>query len=143
MKRFMVWAIALVFLFTTSAIAGEPAKKDAPAAPAAKAEPAKAEKKDEAKKVEKKAAEMSTAGKVLAVSDKVLKIERTLKGKAETMEFSLEKSITGIKVGDQVKVSYLKKDGLNILIKVALAEKKAEKKAEPKKAEAKKEEPKK
>ena len=34
MKRFMVWAIALVFLFCTSAIAGEPMKKDAAATPA-------------------------------------------------------------------------------------------------------------
>ena len=41
MKRFMVWVIAFVFLFTTSAIAAE-VKKEA-AAPAAKAEPAKAE----------------------------------------------------------------------------------------------------
>ena len=31
---------------------------------------------------------MSTAGKVLEVSDKVLKMERTLKGKTETMDFS-------------------------------------------------------
>ncbi len=49
MKRFMVWAIALVFLFTTSAIAAE-AKKEA-AAPAATAEAAKAD----AAKAEKKA----------------------------------------------------------------------------------------
>ncbi len=69
--------------------------------------------------------EMSTAGKVLEVSDKVLKIERTLKGKAETMEFSLEKSFTDIKVGDQIKVSYLEKDGRNILIRVAPAKKTA------------------
>jgi len=115
MKRFMVLIVGLVFLFCTSAIA-------APAT-AAKADPAKT------KTAEKKAAKMSTAGKVLAVSDKVLKIERTLKGKAETMEFSLEKSITGIKVGDQVKVSYLVKDGQNILIRVAPAKKKAKKKA--------------
>jgi hypothetical protein len=37
MKRFMVLVIGLVFLFTTSAIAGEP-KKDAAAAGAAKVE---------------------------------------------------------------------------------------------------------
>ena len=136
MKRFMILVIGLVFLFTTSAIAGEPAKKDAAPAPAAAADPAKA------KTAEKKAAEMSTAGKVLAVSDKVLKIERTLKGKAETMEFSLEKSLTDIKVGDQIKVNYLVKDGRNILIRVAPAKKTAVKKAEPKK-EVKKAEPKK
>ena len=79
--------------------------------------------------------EMSTAGKVLEVSDKILKIERTLKGKAESMEFSLEKSFTGITVGDQIKVSYLEKDGRNILLRVAPAKKTAVRK--PKKDAAK------
>ena len=40
--------------------------------------------------------EMSTAGKVLEISDTLLKIERTLKGNAETMEFVLEKPFPGI-----------------------------------------------
>jgi len=130
MKRFMVLVIGLVFLFTTSAIAAD-TKAAASADPVKKVEKKAAAKKADtkAKKTEKKAADMSTTGKVLEVSDKVLKIERTLKGKAETMEFSLEKSITGIKMGDQVKVSYLVKDGRNILIKVAPAKKTADKKA--------------
>ncbi len=68
---------------------------------------------------------MSTAGKVLEVSDTILKIERTLKGKAEIMEFVLEKPFTNIAVGDQIKVSYLEKDGRNILIRVAPAKKTA------------------
>jgi hypothetical protein len=65
--------------------------------------------------------EMSTAGKVMDVSDKVLKIERTLKGEAETMEFSLEKPCTNIAVGDHIKVNYREKEGRNILIRVAPA----------------------
>ncbi len=65
--------------------------------------------------------EMSTAGKVIEVSDTVLKIERILKGEAETMEFSLEKPFAGIAVGDQIKVSYREKGGRNILIRVAPA----------------------
>ena len=65
---------------------------------------------------------MSTAGKVLEVSDTILKIERTLKGKAEIMEFILEKPFPNIAVGDQIKVSYLEKDGRNILIRVAPAQ---------------------
>jgi hypothetical protein len=69
--------------------------------------------------------EMSTAGKVLEITDKSLKIERTLKGKAEIMEFSLEKSFADIKVGDQIKVSYLEKEGRNILIRVSPAKKTA------------------
>ena len=68
---------------------------------------------------------MSTAGKVLEVSDKVLKIERTLKGKTETMDFFLDKPFTDIAVGDQIKVDYLEKDGRNILIRVAPAKKTA------------------
>ncbi len=45
MKRFMVWAIALVFLFCTSVIAAEKAATPVtPATPAATADPAKAEK---------------------------------------------------------------------------------------------------
>jgi hypothetical protein len=46
MKRFMVWAIALVFLFTVSGIAAA----QAPAAPEKKAEAAKVEKKADDKK---------------------------------------------------------------------------------------------
>ena len=65
--------------------------------------------------------EMSTAGKVIEVSDTLLKIERTLKGEAETMEFILEKPFTNIAVGDQIKVSYREKNGRNILIRVAPA----------------------
>lgn len=69
--------------------------------------------------------EMSTAGKVLEVSDALLKIERTLKGNAEVMEFILEKPFPNIAAGDQIKVSYRVKDGRNILIRVAPAPKTA------------------
>ena len=65
--------------------------------------------------------EMSTAGKVVEVTDTILKIERTLKGEAEIMEFVLEKSFTNIAVGDQVKVSYRERSGRNVLIRVAPA----------------------
>ena len=126
MKRFMVLVIGLVFLFCTSAIAAETKKADVatPAAPAAKAEPAKAEKK-EVKKVVKKKAEKKTDGKVVEISDKTLKIERTLKGKVETMEFFLEKPFANITVGDKLKVSYIEKNGQNVLLRVAPAQKTA------------------
>jgi hypothetical protein len=121
MNRFMVLVIGLVFLFCTSAIAAETKKADVatPAAPAAKAEPAKAEKK------EVKEAEKKTDGKVVEISDKTLKIERTLKGKVETMEFSLEKPFANIKVGDQLKGSYIEKNGQNVLLRVDPAKKTA------------------
>jgi hypothetical protein len=73
--------------------------------------------------------EMSTAGTVLEVSGTSLKIERTLKGKAEVMEFILEKPFANIAAGDPVKVSYLEKDGRNVLIRVAPAQKTAVKRA--------------
>jgi hypothetical protein len=65
--------------------------------------------------------EMSTAGKVIEVTATLLKIERTLKGEAEIMEFGLEKAFTNIAVGDQIKVSYREKNGRNVLIRVAPA----------------------
>ncbi|MBA4422612.1 MAG: hypothetical protein C0390_05840 [Syntrophus sp. (in: bacteria)] len=115
MKRFLVIVAGLIFICFTLALAAE----KPPAAPP----------------LPPRVPEMSTAGKVLEVSDKILKIERTLKGKTETMEFSLEKSFTDIKVGDQIKVSYLEKDGRNILIRLAPAKKTAVQK--PKKDAAK------
>jgi hypothetical protein len=72
---------------------------------------------------------MSTAGTVLEISGTSLKIERTLKGKAEIMEFILEKPFPNIAAGDPVKVSYREKDGRNVLIRVAPAKKTAVKKA--------------
>jgi len=73
--------------------------------------------------------EMSTAGTVLEISGTGLKIERTLKGKAEMMEFILEKPFPNIAAGDPVKVSYVEKDGRNVLIRMAPAKKTAVKKA--------------
>ena len=65
--------------------------------------------------------EMSAAGKVIEITAALLRIERTLKGEAETMEFILEKPFTNIVVGDQIKVSYREKNGRNVLIRVAPA----------------------
>jgi hypothetical protein len=116
MKRFLVIAAGLTLICFTLAFAAE---KTPPAPPLSPRVP-----------------EMSTAGKVLEVSDKVLKIERTLKGKAETMEFSLEKPFTDVAVGDQIKVSYLEKDGRNILVRVAPAKKTAVQKSKKDAAKA-------
>lgn len=88
----------------------------------------------------RKTPEMSTAGKVIELSEKTLKIERSLKGKVELMEFSLEKPFLEIAVGDQIKVSYLERDGQNILTRVAPAKKTAVQK--PKKGSAKSSAPK-
>ncbi len=45
------------------------------------------------------------------------------------MEFILEKPFSGVALGESVKVSYLEKDGRNVLIRVAPAQKTAVKKA--------------
>lgn len=83
--------------------------------------------------------EMSTAGKAIAVSGTELRLERTLKGKVETMEFILENPFPTIKVGDQIKVSYREKDGRNILTRVTPVKKTTAEK--PKKDTPKKEKP--
>jgi hypothetical protein len=105
MKRFLTLAAVLIFIGFTLAIAAE----NPPVAPP----------------LPPRIPEMSTAGKVLEVSDTILKIERALKGKVEIMEFILEKPFPNLAAGDQIKVSYLEKDGRNVLIRVAPAQKTA------------------
>jgi hypothetical protein len=109
MKRFLTLAVVLIFLGLTLAFA--------------------AEKSTSAPPLPLRIPEMNTAGKVLEISDTILKIERTLKGKAEIMEFILEKPFPNIAAGDQIKVSYQEKGGRNVLIQVAPAQKTAVRKA--------------
>ena len=109
MKRFLTLAAVLILIGFTLALAAEKPPSVPPLPP--------------------RIPEMSTAGRVLEVSDAILKIERTLKGKAEIMEFILEKPFPNIAAGDQIKVSYLEKDGRNILTRVAPAQKTAVRKA--------------
>jgi hypothetical protein len=106
MKRFLIISGSLMLLCFTLVFAAE--KKQATPVPPPPRVP-----------------EMSTAGRVMTVSDTILKIERTLKGKAEIMEFVLEKPFANITVGDQLKVSYIEKNGQNVLIRVAPAQKTA------------------
>jgi len=58
-----------------------------------------------------KAAKMHATGKVVEISNESIKIERTLKGDVEAMEFALEKPSTGIVINDAVKIEYTEKDG--------------------------------
>jgi hypothetical protein len=112
MKRFLVLAALLIFVGFTLAFAAEKPKAAPPQPP--------------------RTPEMSTAGKVLEISGTLLKIERTLKGSAEIMEFILEKPFPNIAAGDQIKLSYREKDGRNILTRVAPAPKTAVRKADKK-----------
>jgi len=98
MKRFFVIAAGLVLLCVAPVYAAE----KPPAVPT----------------LPPRVPEMSTAGKVIAVSSTELRLERTLKGKMETMEFVLENPFPTLKAGDQIKIGYREKDGRRILTRV-------------------------
>ncbi len=66
-----------------------------------------------------KAAKMHATGKVIEISTELIKIERTLKGSVEAMEFTLDKPKTNIMVGDSVKIEYTEQDGRLTASKVA------------------------
>lgn len=104
MKRFLVLFAALSFLFCGSVFTSEATNKK----PAAAA----------------KETTMSATGKVKEISDVIMKIERTIKGKAEIMEFALDKTYPKISVGDKVKVSYITKDGKNVSTRLTKKESK-------------------
>lgn len=61
---------------------------------------------------------VSITGIVKEISDTSLLVERSVKDSVETMEFTLDKPAENIKVGDKIKVSYIKRDGKNIARKV-------------------------
>jgi hypothetical protein len=58
-----------------------------------------------------KVAKMHATGKVIEISDESVKIERTVKGDVETMEFALEKPVKAISINDSVKIDYMEKEG--------------------------------
>jgi hypothetical protein len=67
----------------------------------------------------RKETRVSFTGIVKEISDTTVMVERSVKGNVETMEFALDKPVQDIKAGDKVKVSYVKKEGKNIAMKVA------------------------
>jgi ribosomal 50S subunit-recycling heat shock protein len=66
-----------------------------------------------------KAAKMHATGKVIEIYYESIKIERTVKGDIETMEFALAKPSTGIIINDSVKIDYTEKDGKLIASRVS------------------------
>lgn len=58
-----------------------------------------------------KTAKMNARGKVVEISDKAIRIERSIKGNVEIVEFALEKPVQDIMVGDAVKIDYSEKGG--------------------------------
>ena len=56
-----------------------------------------------------KAAKMHARGKVIEISDEAIKVERTVKGEVEIMEFALEKPVKNMIVNDFVKIDTWKR----------------------------------
>lgn len=112
MKKAWLYVVGTVFLLSTLAFA-----VDKPTPPI-KADPIKTN--------IVRAAKMHATGKVIEISDVSIKIERTVKGAVETMEFALEKPVKNIIVNDSVKIAYIENDGKLIasrVVKVTLKKK--------------------
>ena len=105
MKRLMLFAAGLTFLLFAWAFAADQPVSTVPAAVTSQTA---------------KITRMRAPGTVLEISDVVLKIERKIKDRVETMEFVLEKPVK-FKVGDRVRVSYVEKDGKMIATRVVKA----------------------
>ncbi|MGO9136645.1 MAG: hypothetical protein ACLP9S_09020 [Syntrophales bacterium] len=108
MKRLMVLIAGIVFVFSAAVFAVDgtsqaPAKNDASKAVTVKPP---------------KETKVSITGVVKDISDTMISVERTIKGKTEIMEFALDKPVEKITAGDKVKVNYLKKDGKNLATRV-------------------------
>ena len=54
---------------------------------------------------------MNATGKVIEISDKSIKIERTVRGNVEAMQFALENPTENITVNDTVKIAYINQGG--------------------------------
>ena len=93
MKKALVCATGIVCLLAVFAFAAD--KTVAPSA----------------KSVFPKTATMNARGKVVEISEKAVRIERSIKGNAEVMEFALENPAADIAVNDFVKIDYTIKDG--------------------------------
>ncbi len=115
MKRAFVYTVSIAFLFSALAFASDRAV----------AENIKA---DQAKTNIVKSPKMNATGKVIEISDSSIKIERTVKGNAETMQFVLEKPTENVAVDDSVKIAYIEKDGQMVAIRAVRVPKKIDKK---------------
>ena len=105
MKKALWYVVGTVFLLSTLAFAADKAASPDKAGPV--------------KTTIVKAAKMHATGKVTEISDESVKIERTVKGDVETMEFALEKPLKNIIISDSVKIDYMEKDGKLIASRVA------------------------
>ncbi len=105
MKRLSVCIIVITLVLWTLASAGDQVVKVP-----LKSEPAKA--------TTVKVVKMKATGKIVDITDSTLKIERTIKGSVETVEFLLEKPLTKFTVGEKVMVWYISQDEKNIVTRI-------------------------
>lgn len=103
MKKALAYITCAAFLLSAMAFAAD---RPASSAGQVKASPVKI-------------AKMNATGKVVEISDKIIKIERTVKNNVETMEFVLDKPTVNIVVNDAVKIAYIEKDGNLLATRVA------------------------
>lgn len=101
MRKALAYIVGMAFLLSAIAFAADkPAQNSSRIAPA-------------------RMAKMNATGKVTEISDKTIKIERTVKDKVETMEFSLDKPVENIAVNDKVKIAYIEKEGNLVAVRIA------------------------
>jgi hypothetical protein len=125
MKRLMVGMLAACFLFSGVAFAQVKDKTGADVKDKSGAPVDTKSTKEAAPAVKK----LRASGTVAAISDRALKLDREVKGKKETLDFSLAKAYPEVKAGDKVKVTYVVKDGKNAAEKVSKVKEPAPKKA--------------
>jgi hypothetical protein len=105
MKKALWYVVGIVFLLSTLAFAADKAASTDTVSPI--------------KTNIVKVAKMHATGKVVEISDASIKIERTVKGDVQTMEFALEKPAKNIIVNDFVKIAYTENDGKLMASRVA------------------------
>jgi hypothetical protein len=81
---------------------------------------------DPARTIHHRVAKIAATGKVAEITDTTIRIERTVKGNMEVMDFDLEKPAQGIKSGDKIRIHYIEKDGKRVVTKVTKIDKKLE-----------------
>ena len=113
MKRLLFTLTLIVLITVVFAFAAEQPSFQATKPEGVKSATAKAASSKEIK--------LNATGKVMEASETNLKIERTVKGKdgaSEIMEFVLEKP-EKVEIGNKVNVTYIKKEGQNVALRVA------------------------
>jgi hypothetical protein len=111
MKQMILLVAVFFLMFNVSAFAA-----NGTSATPAKADPSKAVTVKPPKETK-----VSITGVVKEITDTMITVERTVKGKTEIMEFLLDKPVGKIMAGNKVRVSYIKKDGKNVATRVTLA----------------------